>query len=169
MILVGFEGFDCPRLKPLRGLKEAAAIVAGCLVWDQMTWLRQIISAILAVSVVWAGAASAQLGHAHGLDDGAVTALHMLSVDAHADHHAAIDTHGHDHRDMGHSHDHDGTESDHDSAVFHVHATCFVALAPECVTIANATVEQAIESNELVQPLHTRSVMPADRPPRSFL
>lgn len=135
-----------------------------------MTWVRQIISALVAVSVVWAGAASAQPGHAHDLDDGAATVLHMLSADVHGDHHAAIVVLAHDHHhDIGHSDDHEGTPPDHDGTVFHVHTTCFIALEPEPVTLTHATLVQAIHPSELVVPLHTRSVMPADRPPRTFL
>ena len=169
MILAGFEGFVRSRPKALRKLTKGRAVVVGRVVWDQMTWVRQIIAAVVAVSVVWAGAASAQPGHAHDLDDGAATALHMLSVDAHADHHAALVTHGHDHHDMQHSHDDGGKQPDHEGAVFHVHATCFVALEPEPLMVAHATVVQAIHPSELVVALHTRSVMPADRPPRPTL
>jgi hypothetical protein len=141
---------------------------------SSMVFVRRMIAAILAVSVVWAGIASAQPGHAHDLDDGIGAALHMLSTEAHAEHHAAIDMHGHDHRDLHHSHDDSvqqpGQLPDHErGAVFHVHATCLVALEPECVTVARATVVQAVHLPELVVPLHTRSVMPADRPPRPFL
>lgn len=139
-----------------------------------MVFVRQIVAALLAVSVAWAGVASAQPGHSHDLDDGIGGALHLLSAEAHAEHDAAIDIHGHDHGNMHHSHD-DGGQPDEQSgqktggAIFHVHAPCLIALEPQSVTVARATVEQSVYLAELVVPLHTRSVMPADRPPRSFL
>ena len=135
-----------------------------------MTFVRRILTALVAATFVWAGAAAAQSAHAHDLSGKHLDAIHAVALDVDADHHVATNAHGHDHHDAHQAPSDDGTApSEHESGIFHVHALCFVALAAEIGTFQHDVPEQAIAPAELIVSLHTRSIGPADRPPRTFL
>ncbi len=175
LISVGFEGLVCSRFKTLRELKELPAIVAGRVVSDQMTLVSQFFAAVLAASLVWTGSAGAAQAHTHELDQDHGAAIHALAPHVDFDYHIA--THGRDYH-----HDQDATPADHDDGcptdphkddseegVFHVHSLCHVALEAQYPPLTRALAVQAIEPPLLVVPFHTRSITPADRPPRIFL
>jgi len=132
-----------------------------------MTLVRRIMSALVAATFVWASAAAAQSAHAHDLSGKHLDAIHAVALDAAADHHAA--DHGHDHDAKQAPNDDGPAPAEHESGIFHVHALCFVALAAEIATFERDVPEQAIAPAELIVSLHTRSIGPADRPPRTFL
>lgn len=140
-----------------------------------MTIMRQFFAAILAASLVWTGSVGAAHAHTHEIDEELGAAIHALASHAHIGHHAAA--HGHDHH-----HDHDmapadtdggsqpdPSKPDQDKGVFHVHSLCLVALEAEYPSLTRALAVQTVESSLLVVSLHTRSITPADRPPRTFL
>jgi hypothetical protein len=123
----------------------------------------------MVATLVWAGTAAAQPAHVHELSEGHVDSIHALASHPDADHHAAVDVHDHDH-DAGEAPDEDGgVPSGHEHGIFHVHAFCFIALAAEYVSFQHDATAQAVAPAELIVALHTRSIGPADRPPRTFL
>ena len=140
-----------------------------------MTLARQLFAAILAASLVWTGSAGAAQAHTHEIDEEHGAAFHALASHAHIDHHATA--HGHDHH---HEHDiapadvdegsqSDAGQPDHDKGVFHIHSLCLFALEAQYPSLTHSPEVQVIESPLLVVPFHTRSITPADRPPRTFL
>jgi hypothetical protein len=172
---MGFAGFVCSRLKPLRWLKEVFAKVIGRVVSDQMTIVRQLFAAVLAASLVWTGSAGAAQAHTHEIDEEHGRAIHALAPHIDFDHHTAVHGHDyhHDHDTAPANHDDgppsDPSKPDHDKGVFHVHSLCHVALEAQYPPLTRALAVQVIESPLLVVSLNTRSITPDDRPPRSFL
>lgn len=138
-----------------------------------MTFARQLLAAVLAASLVWTGSAGAAQGHTHEIDEQHGPAIHSAvdSVDLHR--HAEEQAHVHDHVAPASGH-HDGSQHetdshDHDKGVFHVHSLCLIALEAQYSALARALAVQAVKSTLLTVPVHTRSITPADRPPRTLL
>lgn len=137
-----------------------------------MNVVRRILVALFATWLGWASLAAAQPAHAHSLSSPPVHALHALAQHADDDHHAAGRSHDHALPGGVHHHDDDPStpdQSPHEDWVHHFHGLCFVALAQDCVFLAYCAVERPIDQPVLIVALHTRSVVPADRPPRTFL
>jgi len=133
-----------------------------------MTIVRQIIGAFMAVSLVWVGAAAPVHAHTHQLGDHHSADTHVVSVNLdHGFSHA--DGPGHDHQGAGTSPFDEQVPHEHEKGIFHVHVMTFVALAAESLALVEALAETSVDLPFLTVPLHTRSVMPDDRPPRSFL
>lgn len=140
-----------------------------------MTILRQLLGAILAASIVWTGSVGAAQAHTHEINEEHGAAVHAVAPHMDFNHHTAV--HGHDHhhdQDVSLAPRDDGSPpdphaSDHDKGVFHVHSLCHVALEAQYPTLTRALAVQVIEPPLLVVPLHTRSITPADRPPRTIL
>ena len=133
-----------------------------------MTVVRQFLAAIVAMSLAWVGSAGAAQAHMHEIDKDHGRTVHALISHADLDHHAVA--HGHDHDDGASAGCADeGSPSDHEKGVFHVHALCFAALEAQYPSIARKLTAQSIQQPFLFVPLHTRSVTPADRPPRTSL
>lgn len=130
-----------------------------------MIRVRQIVSAIAAVAVSFAGAMAAEPAHAHPLDAHHVDATHMIVVDADADHHAALLL---DHGLQSSDDDADPQSSNHD-AVFHFHAPCFVAIIADAPVFGEFSIEHVVIPPEAFVSVLTRSTAPPDRPPRIFL
>ena len=137
-----------------------------------MTFVRRLFAAVLAASLVWAGSAGTVQAHSHETDDHHSGAIHAMAEQASADH-AAADMHEHDH---GASHDGAAGDSqdglpkhDHEKGVVHVHAISFVALTSDYVALPVVLLPQSSAPPIFSEALYTRSVMPADRPPRLFL
>lgn len=132
-----------------------------------MAFVRQIIAAVMAASLVWVGSAGAALAHAHKMDGDHGAAVHAIAAPD-ADHHH--DDHADDHHQpVDHHDDGDGLPHDHEKGIFHVHVLTFVALEAEYPTVPQVRSAKSVEAPLLVVPLHTRSETPADRPPRTFL
>ncbi len=135
-----------------------------------MTVVRQIMSALMAVTIAWAGAAAAQPAHAHDLSGVHQGVIHALTIHAEADHLAASHAHGYDHDTAVHAPVDDGSAPpEHENEIFHVHTGCFVALEADYPSFGAIAIEQVAQAAELIVSLHTRSIGPADRPPRTFL
>jgi hypothetical protein len=134
-----------------------------------MTGVRQFFAAILVASLVWTGSAGAMQSHAHEIDADHGLAIHAVTLAADLTHHADPHAHDHDHHDIPADDEHGGAQHDHEKGVFHVHSTCLVALEAEYPSLTRAAAVQSVEPQLLVVPLHTRSITPADRPPRTFL
>ncbi len=128
---------------------------------------RQIVSAIVAAVVCFAGVVAAEPAHAHALGEHAADAAHMLAVDADIDHHAILDN------------DHHGTQpSDDDSSQlpahsavfhFHFHSLCFIAIIADAPVFGEISIKHIVIPPEAVASVLTRSTAPPDRPPRIFL
>lgn len=131
-----------------------------------MTFVRQILAVALATALVWTGSAGAVHAHAHEAVTAQGAALHEMMEHADLEHGSALFGHDHD-RDQTQNQD-DG-QPDHEKGVFHVHILSFVALETEYPSFANAAESQSILTPLRAMPLNTRSIMPADRPPRTFL
>lgn len=126
---------------------------------------RQIVSAIVAAAVCFAGAVAAEPAHAHGLNDHDVDSVHIRAVNADADHHSIL---AHDHDQSQPSGDADDQVPDH-GAVFHFHSPCFVAIIAEAPVFGEVSVKPVLIAPEQVVSVMTRSTAPPDRPPRAFL
>lgn len=140
-----------------------------------MTLARQFIAALLASSLVWTGSAGAAQAHTHEIGEEHGAAIHALATHADLDHHAAGHSHDHHHdhdaapADLGEGSEPDPSKLDHDKGVFHVHSLCLLALEAQYPALTRALAVHAVEPPLLVVPLHTRSITPADRPPRTLL
>lgn len=134
--------------------------------------MRQIVAAIMAASLVWVGSAGAAQAHSHDVDGHHGAAVYAV---------ATVDDyrHGADHRHDDHPDDHQqasdpdddggGVPHEHERGIFHVHVLTFVALEAEYPVLPQVQSVKSIETPLLSVSLLTRSVMPADRPPRTFL
>jgi hypothetical protein len=139
-----------------------------------MTFVRQFIAAVLAASLVWTGSAGAMQSHTHEIDADHGLSIHAVTPAADFDHHTAAHAHDHDHHGTPIDHDDDGTQSDqdqpeHDKGISHVHSLCLVALEAQYPPLTRSPAVQTVEAPLLVVSLHTRSITPADRPPRTLL
>ena len=134
-----------------------------------MTFARQFFAAILAASLVWTGSAGAMQSHAHEIDADHGLTIHAVTLAADLAHHADPDAHDHDHHVAPVDHEEDSTQHDQEKGVFHVHSLCLVALEAEYPSLTRSPAVQAVEAPLLVVSLDTRSITPADRPPRTFL
>jgi hypothetical protein len=133
-----------------------------------MTIVRQVFAAILAASLVWTGSAGAAQAHMHDVDGEHGAAIHVMEPHVDGDHHVvAAHTHDHQH-DIAAREQADEDTPDTGRSVLHVHSMCLVALEVECPSLTRALAVQAIASPVLVVQLHTRSITPADRPPRTY-
>lgn len=132
-----------------------------------MTVARHIIAAFLAVSLAWVGSAAPVQAHSHEVSGHHASDPHVVSVDLDHDH-------GHDH-DNDHHHEanappHDEqVPHDHEKGIFHVHTMTLVAVETAVPSLAQVSTIGGVDLPVLVVPLHTRSITPADRPPRTFL
>lgn len=137
-----------------------------------MTFARQLLAVILTASLLWTGFAGAAQAHTHEQDAAHGAGAHALALHAHIDHHsAAYDTAPADagvvsQTDPGKP---DPGKPDHEKGVLHVHSLCFVALEAQYTSLIHFPAVRTVEPTLLVVPLHTRSITPADRPPRTFL
>lgn len=134
-----------------------------------MTFVRRFFAAIVVASLVWTGSAGAMQSHAHEIDADHGLTIHAMTHAADLVHHADPDAHDHDHHIAPVDHEEDSTQHDHEKGVFHVHSMCLVALEAEYPSLTRSAAVQSVEPQLLVVPLHTRSITPADRPPRTFL
>ena len=140
-----------------------------------MTFARQLIAVFLAASLVWTGSAGATQAHTHEIDQEHGAAIHVVEPHVDLGHHAvAAHTHQHGHDIALADHADDGLQSDpgqpdHDKGVLHIHSLCLVALETQYPTLTRALAVQTVEPQLLVVTFHTRSITPADRPPRTFL
>lgn len=132
-----------------------------------MTVARQIIAAFMAVSLVWVGSAAPVQAHTHKLGDHHSSDLHVVSVDL--DHGHEHDGGDHDHHDADVPPHDEQVPHDHEKGIFHVHAMTFVAVEADIPAVTQATVTVSVDLPVLVVSLHSRSILPADRPPRTFL
>jgi hypothetical protein len=138
-----------------------------------MTFARQLFAAVLAASLVWTGSAGAAQGHTHEIDEQHGAAIHVTADTVNLHRHAEERAHVHDHVAPASGH-HDGSEHEpdsheHEKGVFHVHSLCLIALEAQYPALARALAVQAVKSPLLTVPVHTRSITPADRPPRTLL
>ncbi len=127
-----------------------------------MSIVRQFFMAFLAASFVWTGSAGAMQSPAHEIAPDHGLTIHAVTIAADLAHHA-------DHPVAPADDEHGGAGHDHEKGVFHVHSTCLVALEAEYPSLTRAAAVQSVEPQLLVVPLHTRSITPADRPPRTLL
>lgn len=134
-----------------------------------MTLARRILAVFLTATLVWAGSAVAQSAHAHKVNSAAVAAVHAIAEDAVADHHDSEAGHHHDQGNTADDHDGAPQQPHHDGGIFHVHSISFVAVEAVSPTVNAVQIERMVEPLALTVTLHTRSVTPADRPPRVFL
>jgi hypothetical protein len=134
-----------------------------------MSIVRQFFMAFLAASFVWTGSAGAMQSHAHEIAPGHSLTIHAVTLAADLAHYADPHAHDHDHPVAPADDEHGGAGHDHEKGVFHVHSTCLVALEAEYPSLTRAAAVQSVEPQLLVVPLHTRSITPADRPPRTLL
>ncbi len=130
-----------------------------------MIGVRQIVSALVAASLVWAGAIAAEPAHAHDLDGHHADTLHVLTLDADADHHAI----GGPHRDVAGDDQGSNVPDAEHGAVFHIHSPCFVAIVTDEPVFDAVTIQSVILPTEPVVCVLTRSTAPPDRPPRALL
>lgn len=136
-----------------------------------MSLVRRIIAVLMAASFLWAGSAAALQAHAHEAVDDHGSILHELASDPDMDHHEAAAWGCQHHFDAGvpdHA-DEPGAPRGHEHGILHVHTMCFVALQVESLLLDHLMHEMDIDQPMLVVSLHTRSITPADRPPRSVL
>jgi len=134
-----------------------------------MTFVRRILVVVLTAALVWAGSAVAQSAHAHKVNSVAVAAVHAMADDFVADHHDSEPGHHHDRGNVNGDHDGAPQQPHHDDGIFHVHSMSFVAVEAVSPTVDAVQIERMVEPLALTVTLHTRSVTPADRPPRPFL
>jgi len=128
---------------------------------------RQIIAAFMAALLAWVGAAAPMHAHTHDVSGHHASDSRVISVDfGHAHAHSDL---GHDDPEVGEPLHDEQMPHDHEKGVFHVHTMTFVAVEAEVPQVAQASVAGDIDLPILVVPLHTRSVLPPDRPPRFFL
>ena len=130
-----------------------------------MIRVRQIVSAIAAIAVSFAGAIGAEPAHAHAFNAHHIDATHLIAVDADADHHASF---SHDHG-LQLSDDDADPQSDYHNAVFHFHAPCFVAIIADTPVFGEVSVKHIVMPPEAFVSVLTRSTTPPDRPPRILL
>lgn len=134
-----------------------------------MTFVRRILAVFLTAALVWAGSAAAQSAHAHKLNSAIVAAVHAMADDVVADHHDSERGHHHDHGDAADDRDDAPQMPHHEDGIFHVHSVSFVAVETVSPSVNAVQIERIIEPLALIVTLHSRSVTPADRPPRTFL
>jgi len=134
-----------------------------------MTFVRRILAVFLTATLVWAGSAAAQSAHAHKVNSTAVAAVHAIADDVVADHHQGESRHHHDHDNAADDHDSAPQQTHHDDGIFHVHSISFVAVEAVSPMVDAVQVERMVEPLALTVAVHSRSVTPADRPPRTFL
>ncbi len=137
-----------------------------------MIVVHQLFAAILAASLVWTSSAGAVQAHTHEIDGDHGSAIHAVALHADAGHHAAAGEHDHDRHNAAIDDDADSTQPDHEQhekGVFHAHSLCLVALEASYPLLSCVLAVHSVEPSTLVVRFHTRSVTPADRPPRTFL
>jgi hypothetical protein len=131
-----------------------------------MIGVRQIVSAMMAASVVWAGAIAAEPAHAHDLDSRHADTFHVLALDAEADHHALIGHHNDAASDDGEG---GSAPNPEHGAVFHIHSPCFIAIMADEPILDAVTIRSIILPPEPVVCVLTHATVPPDRPPRAAL